>query len=37
MIGRDAIAAELGRLEEQRSALSERAAALKDLLKRSRP
>ncbi len=36
LIGRDAIAAELGRIEEQRSALSERAAQLKDVLRRSR-
>lgn len=37
LIGRDAISAELGRIEEQRSALTERAAMLKDVLKRSRP
>lgn len=36
LIGRDALAAELGRIEEQRSALSERAALLRDVLKRSR-
>ena len=37
LIGRDAIAAELGRIEEQASALAERRALLRDVLKRSRP
>lgn len=36
LIGRDALSAELGRIEEQRAALNERAALLKDVLKRSR-
>lgn len=36
LVGRDALAAELGRIEEQRQSLNERAAALRDVLRRSR-
>jgi hypothetical protein len=36
LVGRDALAAELGRIEEQRSTLNDRAAVLRDVLRRSR-
>lgn len=37
LVGRDALAAELGRIEEQEQGLKERKAQLRDVLRRSRP
>jgi hypothetical protein len=37
LVGRDALAAELGRIEEQEQGLKERKALLRDVLRRSRP